>query len=244
MRTGDRRARRRRASPRRPRRPRREAGSGWRTCRRRSPGRRRRAAPTTPKALNEAQRIPICAAQKPIAPSSASPPRDGSRTNRGPRGCRPRASPGRSPGGARCGPVSCSCEAPEKRRSRSPGTSEISRKTRITPPAIAAGTIVIPGGRRAAEDAGAQQDPVDQQGDHVDRVEEDEEGDHPRGGLLARHPGLAQRPVGEDDAAGAAGREQPGRREAGHRDVVASPSSAASPARRRRRGTGPRRRRT
>ena len=43
-------------------------------------------------------------------------------------------------------PVNFSCDADEKRRSRSPGTSAISRKITITPPAIAAGTIVRPAG--------------------------------------------------------------------------------------------------
>ena len=43
-------------------------------------------------------------------------------------------------------PQNFSCEACEKRRSRSPGTSAINRKTTMTPPPIAAGTIVRPAG--------------------------------------------------------------------------------------------------
>ena len=70
------------------------------------------------------------------------------------------------------------------------------------------------------EDPGAQQNPVEHQGEHVDGVEQDQEGHHPAGRLAPRHPGLAKRPVGEHDAAGAAGREQPGRRQARHRDLV------------------------
>ncbi len=70
------------------------------------------------------------------------------------------------------------------------------------------------------EDAGAKQNPVEHQGEHVDGVEQDQEGQHPAGRLAPRHPGLAKRPVGEHDAAGATGREQPGRRQARHRDLV------------------------
>ena len=72
----------------------------------------------------------------------------------------------------------------------------------------------------AVENLRPQQDPVDHQAEHVDGVEEDEEGDHPAGGLRPLHPRLAERPVGEDDAARAAGREQPRRRQPGHRDLV------------------------
>ncbi len=96
----------------------------------------------TPKAMNVAQRIPMFAAQNPIAPSTARPPWRGSRTN-------PKAS--RVPVEIVAGTLlSFSAvrlaqllPSSESRRSRSPGTSMTSRKTMATPPAIAAGTIVI-----------------------------------------------------------------------------------------------------
>ena len=78
-----------------------------------------------------------------------------------------------------------------------------------------------PGRVGAGKDARAKQDPADDQREQVDGVHDDEERDHPRRGLLARHARLAKRPVGEEDAAGAAGREQARRREARHVDLVA-----------------------
>ena len=86
----------------------------------------------------------------------------------------------------------------------------------------------------ACEDTGAEQDPAEDQREQVDGVHDDQEGDHPRRGLLTRHAGLAKRPVGEDDAAGAPGREQAGRREARHVDLVAlGPGQRAGRRRRR-----------
>ena len=84
----------------------------------------------------------------------------------------------------------------------------------------------------AVEDAGAQQDPEDDQRQRVEGVVEGDEGDHPPGDVAAPHPGFAQRPVGERDAAGAAGREQQRRRHPGHVDLVGLASSvrrSASP---------------
>ena len=77
----------------------------------------------------------------------------------------------------------------------------------------AAGMSVARQGCLAGEHVGPQQDAEDDQRDEVEGVEEDEEGDHPADRLAPLHPGLAQGPVGEQDAAGAAGGEQPGRRQ-------------------------------
>ena len=107
------------------------------------------------------------------------------------------------------------------RRSKSSGSSAISR-----PMTIASRRQRRrdhgPGERRLArEHPGPQQHAEDHQRDQVDRVEDDQERDHPADRLAPLHPGLAQRPVGEQDAAGAAGREEPGGRQPGHRDLVA-----------------------
>ncbi len=61
----------------------------------------------------------------------------------------------------------------------------------MIPPAIAAGTIVRPWRVGAGQDARAKEDPADDQREEVDGVHEDQERDHPGGGLLARHAGLA-----------------------------------------------------
>jgi hypothetical protein len=58
-----------------------------------------------------------------------------------------------------------------------------------------------PGQRRfPGQDVGAEQDPEHHERDEVDRVEDDQEGDHPADGLPSLHPGLAQGPIGEQDA--------------------------------------------
>ena len=195
--------------------PARAAGSGWRPCRRR-----------TPWTTTAERHLDVEGVERRPRGSRSSPPRSRSRraTARPPRdGSRTKASASRVPTAAVDGtvasrrivrPQNVSCDADEKRRSRSPGTSAISRKIRITPPAIAAGTIVSPAGAGPSKTPVRSRIPLISRVEHVDRVEEDEEGDHPRRRLLARHPRLAQRPVGEHDAAGAAGREQPRRREA------------------------------
>ena len=77
-------------------------------------------------------------------------------------------------------PYRCSGEASAMRRWRSPGTGASSRKPHDQRrPRRAAGTIVSPAGFGPVQHPGSQQDPVDHQGEHVDGVEEDQEGDHP-----------------------------------------------------------------
>ena len=170
------------------------------------------------------------------AERSRARPRDGSRTKRDrlAGADRKRRRHGREPAQSSA-PRSAPATPAEKRRSRSPGTSAQQQEDEITPPAIAAGTIVSPAGAGPSKTPVRSRIPLIDQRQHVDRVEEDEEGDHPRGRLLARHPGLAQRPVGEDDPAGAAGREQPRRRQARHRDLVATRASVSVDVPRRRR---------
>ena len=67
---------------------------------------------------------------------------------------------------------------------------------------------------------GAQQHAEDDQREQVDRVQDHEERDHPAGRPAPRHAGLAQRPVGQRDAARAGGREQRRRRQRGQRDLA------------------------
>jgi hypothetical protein len=74
--------------------------------------------------------------------------------------------------------------------------------------------------RWPGQDADAQEHPEDHQRRRVHEVGQYEEGEHPAGGAPARHAGLAQRPVGEHEATGARGGEDPRGREAGHRDLV------------------------
>ena len=64
----------------------------------------------------------------------------------------------------------------------------------------------------AVEDPGPQQHPEDDQREGIEGVVEGDEGDHPPGDVATPHSRLAQRPVGDGDAAGAAGREEQGRR--------------------------------
>ena len=68
--------------------------------------------------------------------------------------------------------------------------------------------------------AGPQQDPEDDQGDRVEGVVQGDEGDHPPSDVAARHPGFAQGPVGDGDAPGTAGGEEQRRRHPGHVDLV------------------------
>jgi hypothetical protein len=73
----------------------------------------------------------------------------------------------------------------------------------------------------AGEHVGSEQDAEDHQRGEIDGVEDHEEGDHPADRLACLHAGLPQGPVAEQDPAGTPGGEQPGRRQAGHRDLVA-----------------------
>ena len=59
--------------------------------------------------------------------------------------------------------------------------------------------------RLPREDVDPQQHTEDHQGKHVDGVEDDQERDHAAGRLAALHPRLSQRPIGEQNAARAAG---------------------------------------
>ena len=99
----------------------------------------------------------------------------------------------------------------------------------------------------AREQPDAEPDAVDQQRAGVDDVQQHHEGDHPAGDEPRLHARAPQRPRGQRDAAGAGGREQPRRGQAGHRDLVAlapaDPRLGAA-ASRTRRGTAPRSRRT
>ena len=119
-------ARRRRPPPRPAR-----AGSGWRPCRRRSPGRPPPSGTWTSKAWKEAQRMPMLAAQKPIAPAHRQPaPRRVADEARSPCGCRSPASPGTVASAAR---PAAARRAPRRCRSRSaargpPGSSAIARQ--------------------------------------------------------------------------------------------------------------------
>jgi hypothetical protein len=72
----------------------------------------------------------------------------------------------------------------------------------------------------AVEDPGPQQHPEDDQGDGIEGVVEGDEGDHPPRHVAARHPRLAQGPVGDGDAARPAGREEQGPGDPGHVDLV------------------------
>ena len=187
----------------------------------------------TPKAWKEAQSTPMLAAQKPAAPSTARPPLRGVGEE-----------------------AEREAEALPHRRRHLGGALEEGAG------ALAVGEGRQPafevGGDQRDQDAeheqqpgdagrddrqldrvlavqhpGPQQDPEDDQRQRVEGVVEGDEGDHPAGDVAAPHPGLAQRPVGEGDAAGAAGREEQRRRHPGHVDLVGlRPASAA--ARRRR----------
>src|SRR5205823_7446480 len=66
-------------------------------------------------------------------------------------------------------------------------------------------------------------DPAQDQGRHVDAVEEHEERGHPRGDVAPPHARAPQRPRRQCDAAGAAGGEQPRRGVARERDLGARP---------------------
>ena len=185
----------------------------WTTTPRAGPRRRRRGS--SPRGS------PMLAAQKPIAPATARPPRRGWRTKAIAVRVPWARVAGTSPAAARSAPK------PPRGASRDPPLEVLGQqrhqqtRSTIATPAIAAGTIVARERRSPGEHAGAQQDPEDDQRQQVDRVEEDQEGDHPAGRLAPLHPRLAQRPVGEHDPAGAAGREQPRRRQPRHRDLVA-----------------------
>jgi hypothetical protein len=72
----------------------------------------------------------------------------------------------------------------------------------------------------AVQYPGPQQDPEEDQRQRVEGVVEGDEGDHPAGDVAAGHAGFAQSPVGEGDAAGAAGREEQGGRDPRHVDLV------------------------
>ena len=152
-----------------------------------------------------------CAAQKPIAPATASPPRRGmaDQVEGGPDAVGER-SPGPSPAGGPAPARRWPWAKRAIRRSKSAGISAIEhRRGRSPPPAIAAGTIVTSTAGLARQHAGAQQDAEDDQRQRVDRCT-----GGPRkatirvADLAPRHPRLAQRPVGEHDASGAAGREE------------------------------------
>ena len=70
------------------------------------------------------------------------------------------------------------------------------------------------------QDPGPQQDAEEDQRQRVEGVVQGEEGDHPPRHVVAPHAGLAQRPEGEHDPAGAARREEQRRRQPRHVDLV------------------------
>ena len=231
---GCRRGRRRRSCRRRPRRPRpAPAGRGWRPCRGRSPGRRR------PAARGRRRR-----GRRPRGRRCWSPR---SRRRRAPRGRRARGGrrararsgtpPPPSPAPWRRWRGTARARSPwakgASRRSRSGGISAIRTPITSSSPATAAGMIVSSTESLPLQHPGPQQDPEDDQRQRVEGVVEGEEGDHPPGDVAARHPRLAQRPVGEGDAAGAAGREEQRRRHPGHVDLVGLPPASAAARRRR-----------
>ena len=71
-----------------------------------------------------------------------------------------------------------------------------------------------------AHHPGPQQDAEDDQGYRVEGVMEGEEGDHAAADVASRHARFAQSPVGQGDAAGAAGAEDQRRRDPRHVDLV------------------------
>ena len=73
----------------------------------------------------------------------------------------------------------------------------------------------------SGDHAEIQADAVDHQRDHVDRVQDHRERDQPAGDDPHAHPGAAQRPCRQRDPARAGRGEQAGRRQPGHRDLVA-----------------------
>ena len=66
-------------------------------------------------------------------------------------------------------------------RSKSPGSSDTTRNTAITAAPKIAGTIVIANGADPGQTPEVEPEAVDHQRDHVDAVEQGQEGDHPRG---------------------------------------------------------------
>ncbi len=66
----------------------------------------------------------------------------------------------------------------------------------------------------------AQQDAEEDQGDRVEGVVQGEKGDHPPHRVVTPHPGLAQGPEGQHDPPRSRRREEQGRGQAGHVDLV------------------------
>ena len=176
----------------------------------------------TPKAWKEAQRTPMLAAQKPAAPSTARPPgagwakRPSAKRKPSPTvaGTLRRASPGVE--------RSLAVRVGERARpAREVGRDQRDENAEDEQQAGDAGRDDRQLDRvLAVHHPGAQQDPEDDQRERVEGVMEGEEGDHPPADVAPPHPRFAQRPVGERDAAGAAGGEEPRRGDPGHVDLV------------------------
>ena len=175
----------------------------------------------TSNAWKLAQRIPMLAAQKPSAPMIARAPRFGSRT---------KSIAIRVPTESVAGTVASFRAILPKRaspvcraslRSKSCGIRARLRKSDDAAAGDRGGNDRQAGRVLARQNAGPQKNSEDDQSGEIDGVGEDEERDHAVGCVAARDPGLAKRPVGEDDPAGAAGGEKAGRGKAGKRDLVA-----------------------
>ena len=110
---------------------------------------------------------------------------------------------------------------PTIRRTRpSPGAMNCAAATSaITVPPRIAGTTVMANEPPPGSTPGVEPEAAEQQHGHVDAVEQDVEGDHPRADVGALHAGAAHRPRGQRDPAGAGAGEQARRGVGGEVDL-------------------------
>src|ERR1700710_1514851 len=173
-----------------------------------------------PKAWKEAQSTPMLAAQKPAAPSTARPPREG--WAKSPSAKRKPSPPGPGPVG---GPLE-EAGAPLAGGKGPQPPLQVRRDQRDQDPDHDQQAGDGGGNDRqldralALQHPGPQQEPQYDQHQRGEGVVEGDEGAHPASDVAPPHPGFAQRPVGERDPAGAAGREEQRRRHPGHVDLV------------------------